>query len=149
MTRLTCRLLLPLLAGLALFAQDAGHPAATSKEAQKGVPDLPEEDEALKPDKEYSFNPLQAAKEITTGDYYFKKKNYRAAANRYLEATRWSPALAEAFLRLGKAREKQKDAAASQAAYARYLELAPDAKDAGEVRKKLGTKAPAPSSHKP
>ena len=34
----------------------------------------PEEDTSLKP-KEYSFNPLQASKEVRIGEYYFKKKS--------------------------------------------------------------------------
>ncbi len=34
--------------------------------------------------KEYAFNPLQATKEVEIGNYYFKKKNYRAAAKNVL-----------------------------------------------------------------
>ena len=63
----------------------------------------PEEDEALVP-KEYSFNPLQASKELKVGNYYFKIGKYRAASLRFLEATRWDGTLVEAFLRLGEAR---------------------------------------------
>jgi tetratricopeptide (TPR) repeat protein len=96
----------------------------------------PEEDESLAP-KEYSFNPLQATKELKIGNYYFKKGNYRAAALRFQEATRWDNTLAEAFLRLGEAREKQHDRKAAAEAYAKYLEIAPDAKDAPDVKKRL------------
>ncbi|MBI3472818.1 MAG: tetratricopeptide repeat protein [Candidatus Solibacter usitatus] len=99
----------------------------------------PEEDESLAAPKEYSFNPLQAAKEMRTGDFYFKKRNYRAAARRYEEAAKWNPGLAEAYLRLGEAREKQRDAKGARDAYAKYLEVAPDAKNAGDVKKKLKT----------
>ena len=96
----------------------------------------PEEDESLTV-KEYSFNPLQAAKEIQVGNYYFKKGSYRAAAHRFREATKWNNGLAEAWLRLGEAEEKQKDRKAAKEAYAKYLELEPDGKNAGEIRKKL------------
>src|SRR3954471_392560 len=75
----------------------------------------PEEDESLAP-KEYSFNPLQATKEVKIGNYYFKKGNYRAAAQRFEEATKWNNQLAEAYLRLAEAREKQKDEKAASAA---------------------------------
>ena len=34
--------------------------------------------------KEYVFNPLQAEKEISAGNFYLKKGNLRAAARRYL-----------------------------------------------------------------
>ena len=76
-------------------------------------PEPPEEDESLAP-KVYALNPVQARKEIVAGDYYFKKPNYNAAAKRYLEATRWDPGSAEAFLKLGAAQlaedPKEKDA---------------------------------------
>ena len=96
----------------------------------------PEEDEALVP-KEYSFNPLQASKELKVGNYYYKQGKYRAASLRFLEATRWDGTLVEAFLRLGEAREKQHDRKGAAEAYAKYLELAPDAKDAADVKRRL------------
>ncbi len=107
-----------------------------SKPQQQQSEEPPEEDESLKP-KEYSFNPLQATKELNVGNYYFKKKNYRAASQRFTEATHWNPNFGEAYLRLGEAEEKLKDKAAARQAYAKYLEIQPDAKDADEIRKKL------------
>ena len=99
----------------------------------------PEEDESSKV-KEYSFNPLQASKEMRVGLYYMKKGKYKAAEHRFAEATKWDPSTAEGFLRLGEAREKLKDAAGAKEAYAKYLELAPDAKNAAAIRKKVGGK---------
>ena len=96
----------------------------------------PEEDESLTV-KEYTFNPLQAQKEVRVGEYYFKKGSYRAAALRFREATKWNEGYGEAWLRLGEAEEKQKDAKAAKEAYAKYLELEPDAKGSAELRKKL------------
>ncbi|MDQ2946460.1 MAG: hypothetical protein M3Y27_11040 [Acidobacteriota bacterium] len=66
-----------------------------------------------------------------------KKKNYRAAAKRFSEATKWNPTYAEAFLRLGEAEEKLRDKTAIRQAYEKYLELQPDAKNAAEIQKKL------------
>jgi tetratricopeptide (TPR) repeat protein len=122
------RWILPLF--LALIAHGQQPPPTTQEQAP------PEEDESLKP-KEYSFNPLQAAKELRVGNYYLKKGSYRAAALRFQEATKWDNTLAEAFLRLGEAREKLHDRKAAAEAYAKYLEIAPDAKDAPDVKKKL------------
>ena len=34
----------------------------------------------------HPWNPHKAAKDIEVGDYYFKRKNYRAAEDRYREA---------------------------------------------------------------
>jgi Tfp pilus assembly protein PilF len=96
----------------------------------------PEEDANLKP-KEYTFNPLQANKELQVGNEYWKKHSYKAAAMRFREATRWNPSLVEAWLRLGEAEEKRKNAKDAKEAYAKYLELQPEAKDAAEIRKKI------------
>ncbi|HZT28273.1 MAG TPA: tetratricopeptide repeat protein [Bryobacteraceae bacterium] len=96
----------------------------------------PEEDESLAV-KEYSFNPLQATKELQIGNFYFKKGSYRAAAQRFREATKWNNGYAEAWLRLGEVEEKQKDSKAAKEAFSKYLELEPDAKNAAEIRKKL------------
>lgn len=105
-------------------------PVVTKEEEPK------EEDENLKT-QDYSFNPLQAQKEVTVGNYYFKKGSYRAAENRFREATKWNQSYGEAWLRLGEAAAKQKDMKTAKEAYAKYLELSPDAKDAAEIRKKL------------
>jgi tetratricopeptide (TPR) repeat protein len=96
----------------------------------------PEEDESLVP-KEYALNPLESARNITAGNYYFKKGNFRAAAKRYTEATKWDPGSADAFFKLGEADEKLKDRAAAREAYTKYLTLAPDAKNASELKKKI------------
>ena len=110
--------------------------AAQQPPAQTQEQEPPEEDPSLAP-KEYTFNPLQAATEMRVGAYYFKKGNYRAAALRFTEAAKWDPSLAEAYLKLGEAREKQRDKKAAAEAYAKYLEVAPEGKDAGEVKKRL------------
>jgi tetratricopeptide (TPR) repeat protein len=102
--------------------------------AEEQIP--PEEDENFAK-KEYTFNPLQAATELRIGNYYFKKGNFRAAAQRFTEATKWDEGLAEAYLRLGEAKEKQKDPKAAREAYAKYLEIAADAKNAPEVKKRM------------
>ncbi len=128
-----------LLAG-ALAAQDKQlqtRPPEQSKppsQAQEQEP--PEEDDSLAP-KTYSFNPLEADKDIKIGLYYFKKGNYKASANRFREATLWNPTSAEAFLRLGESAEKLKDKKAASEAYTKFLALAPDGKDAESVKKKL------------
>ncbi|HVX67246.1 MAG TPA: tetratricopeptide repeat protein [Bryobacteraceae bacterium] len=108
--------------------------------SQKDPQAPPEEDEELQPAKEYTFNPLQAEKELKVGNFYFKKGSYKAAASRYREATRWNSGFAEAYLRLGDAEEKRKDLKAAQEAYAKFLELAPADKRAAEVKKKLEAK---------
>src|SRR2546428_6767512 len=96
----------------------------------------PEEDETEKP-KEYSFNPLQAEKEVRIGNFYFHKGKYPAAAQRYREATRWNANLAEAYFRLGEAEQKHNDWKAAREAYQKFVELAADDKSRSQVRKKI------------
>jgi tetratricopeptide (TPR) repeat protein len=102
----------------------------------------PEEDSAVG-EKQYSFNPLQAQKELQTGNYYFHKGSYRAAEGRFKEATLWNSGYDEAWLRLGEAEEKLRDKKAAKEAYEKYVELAADQKDekeqkrVAEIRKKL------------
>jgi Tfp pilus assembly protein PilF len=101
-------------------------------------PEPPEEDVSVQEAKEYVLNPLQAAKELRVGEYYFKKGSYRAAARRFEEALKWDPAAHEVYLRLGEARLKQGDPAAARTAWEKFLEAAPDSKEAAAVRKRLG-----------
>jgi tetratricopeptide (TPR) repeat protein len=128
-----------LLTGL-LVAQDEPtlkkRPADQSKPQQQTEQEPPEEDESLAP-KTYSFNPLEAEKDLKVGLYYFKKGNYKASTSRFREATLWNPTFAEAFLRLGESAEKMKDKKAADDAYSKYLALAPDSKEAEAIKKKL------------
>ena len=96
----------------------------------------PEEDPDLKP-KEYSFNPLEAERNITAGNFYYKKGNYRAAHNRYLEASRWDPTSGEALLKLAEADEKLHDISGAREAYTKYLAFDPPPKDSDAVKKRL------------
>ncbi len=101
----------------------------------------PEEDtEAVPEVKEYSFNPLQAEKEVRVGNYYFKKGSYKAAASRFQEAVKWNPGFAEGYLRLGDAEEKLADQKAAREAYSKFLDLAPNDKRSEAIKKKLGKK---------
>lgn len=129
-----------LLTGL-LLAQDEPQLKKRSdqpKPQQQQSPDQepPEEDESLVP-KTYSFNPLEAEKDLKVGLYYFKKGNFKASTSRFKEATLWNPTYAEAFLRLGESEEKLKDKKAADEAYTKFLALSPDGKDAEAVKKKL------------
>jgi tetratricopeptide (TPR) repeat protein len=96
----------------------------------------PEEDKSDAP-KTFSFNPVQSKREVTAGDYYFKKGNYLAALSRYDEATKWNDGNAEAWLRLGETQEKRSNAKGAREAYQKFLELAPDDKSAPDVKKRL------------
>lgn len=137
------------LAGLApLAAQDQTNPPAAPPDKPGELKDRPkpktsgkqmvppEEDKTLASEN-FSFNPLESQKWVERGDFYWRKSKYMAAAGRYEGATRLNEGNAEAWLKLAKADEKLKDTAGAKAAYTKYLAVAPDAKDAAEIRKKL------------
>ncbi|HLY18931.1 MAG TPA: tetratricopeptide repeat protein [Bryobacteraceae bacterium] len=139
MSRWVFALLFSSVLALPSAAQDQPkQPAKPAAEQPPQEQEPPEEDANLKP-KEYSFNPLQANKELQVGNEYWKKHSYKAAAGRFREATRWNPNLTEAWLRLGEAEEKRKNPKDAREAYRKYLELQPDAKDAAEIRRKIAS----------
>ena len=108
-------------------------PAAKPPALAPGEP--PEEDPGQTP-RVYTFNPLQAKKEIDAGDFYRKKGNYRAAMNRYFEATQWDSGSADAFYKLGEAREKLKEYPEAREAFAEYVKLNTDPKEAAAIQKR-------------
>jgi tetratricopeptide (TPR) repeat protein len=111
------------------------------REREEKPLELPEhmrdEDEDVAREPEYVFNPIQAQQDVKVGDYYAKKGNHKAAAGRYAEATKWNPQFAEAFFKLGRAREKLKQNEDALQAYKRFLKLEPEAKEARQVEKKI------------
>ena len=98
---------------------------------------LVDEDEDQLIEKQYVFNPILARKEFKVGNFYAKKGSHRAAAGRYLEATRWDPNFSEAYWKLGRSREKLKQADAALEAYRKYLDLDPTGRYAKTARKRM------------
>lgn len=98
---------------------------------------LVDEDEDILPQTEYAFNPIQAKKDLKVGDFYWKKGNHRAAAARYLEATRWNPTYSEAFWKLARAREKLDQTAEALDAYRSFVEVEGDGKKVDEARGRI------------
>jgi tetratricopeptide (TPR) repeat protein len=96
----------------------------------------PEEDSEVKTEQ-YSFNPVKSKRDVAVGLEYFKKGNFKAAADRFTTATKWNEGNAEAWLRLGEAEEKRGNHKMARVAYLKFLELSPDAKNAADVKKRL------------
>ncbi len=127
---------------VAIPAQDKKQPPATP-DPQTGEP--PEEDEGSKV-KEYTFNPLQAQKELNIGNFYAKKGSWRAAAMRYSESVKWNPTYADGFLKLGEARERLGQKSQARDAFEKFLELAPEHKRAAEIKKRIASLPAAQSA---
>jgi tetratricopeptide (TPR) repeat protein len=133
-----------LLAGAAASAQSPApkttEPTKAPEKPEAQVPDPaqlpPEEDTDAKPE-EYSFNPVKSKRDVEVGRQQLKKGNLKGAASRFTTATRWNDANAEAWLFLGEVEEKREDPKGARTAYEKYLQLAPTAKNAAEIRKRL------------
>lgn len=99
----------------------------------------PEEDESVAPEK-FVLNPLESERNIKVGNYYWNRKKFVAAAQRYERATKYNPSSPEAFFKLGEAQDKLKHKDTARACYQKVMDLAPDSKLASEARKKIGSK---------
>jgi tetratricopeptide (TPR) repeat protein len=92
----------------------------------------------------HPWNPLKAAKNIDVGDYYFKRKNYKAALDRYKEALYYKDKDAIATFRLAMCQEKLGDKAEARKYFEQYLKILPEgpfAKDAHASLAKLEKEA--------
>jgi Flp pilus assembly protein TadD len=86
------------------------------------------------------WNPHKAAKNVEVGDFYFKRKNYRAAEDRYREALQYKDNDAVATFRLAVCLEKleqPEDARKEYEAYLKILPHGPQAEDATKAMERL------------
>jgi tetratricopeptide (TPR) repeat protein len=74
------------------------------------------------------------AKCTEIGNFYFKRKNYKAALSRYQEAADADPHYAPAYLGLGKAYEKLGRDQKALESYRKYLDMLPSDKDAENAK---------------
>jgi len=104
-------------------------PDGTNPEAASDVQEL------------HAWDPYRAIKDDEVGDFYFKRRNYKAALARYQDALAWKENDAVATFRMGECYQKldQRDEAIAQ--YRQYLKILPEgsfSKDAKRALEKLG-----------
>jgi tetratricopeptide (TPR) repeat protein len=85
----------------------------------------------------HAWNPHKAAKDIEVGDFYFKRKNYRAAEDRYREALLYKENDAVATIRLAVCLEKLEQPDEARKQYESYLKILPQGPQADEAKKAL------------
>ena len=85
----------------------------------------------------HPWDPHKAAKDVEVGDFYFKKKNYRAAENRYREALYYKDNDAVATYHLAVCLEKMDQFDDARAEYESYLRILPHGAEADEARKAI------------
>jgi len=85
-----------------------------------------------------TWDPHKAAKSVEVGDFYFKRKNYRAAEERYREALRYKDNDAVATIRLAISLEKLGILDDARAEYESYLKILPHGPQSSEALKAIG-----------
>ncbi len=85
----------------------------------------------------HTWDPHKAAKSVEVGDFYFRRKNYRAAEDRYREALRYKDNDAVATIRLAVSLEKLGEFDDASAEYESYLRILPHGPQAEEARKAI------------
>lgn len=71
------------------------------------------------------YDPHRAAKDVEVGEFYLKRKNYRAALERFNEALLYKPRDADATYRLAQTQEKMDLVDLAYRNYQAYLEIFP------------------------
>jgi len=75
-----------------------------------------------------------AAKSVEIGDFYLRRKKYKAALSRFQDALKTDPHYAPAYRELGRVYEKMGFWQKSLDAYRKYLDELPSAQDAREAK---------------
>jgi tetratricopeptide (TPR) repeat protein len=104
----------------------------------QGVAVASEPHQTEKPPAEAADSPVYVnpgpAKCTEIGDYYFKRKNYKAAISRYQEAADTDPHYAPAYLGMGRAYERLGLKQKALETYRKYLDSLPSDKDAENAK---------------
>ncbi len=113
---------------------EKSHPSS-----QDAVADL---DTADKPDSSdvqefHPWNPLKAKKDVEVGDFYYKRKNYKAALERYKEALYYKDGDAVASFRVALCQEKLGNNSEATKYFEQYLKILPEGPLAKEAHSSL------------
>jgi len=85
----------------------------------------------------HPWDPHKALKDDEVGDFYFKRKNYRAALDRYKEALVYKNNDALANFRMAQCLEKLNQPEEARVHYEEYLKILPHGPQAEEAQKSL------------
>jgi tetratricopeptide (TPR) repeat protein len=114
---------------------EKNHPlsGAAVSDAQEAASDVQE----LHP-----WDPHKAAKDVEVGDYYFKRKNYKAAIERYKHALIYKQDDAIATYRLAESLDKTGNLTEAVTYYRGYLKILPHGPYAGDAQKAISRLSP-------
>ena len=83
------------------------------------------------------WDPHKAAKDVEVGEFYYKKKNYQAALDRYKEALEYKPNDAIATYRLAECQDKTGNSTEAVVHYQDYLKILPHGPFAADAQKAI------------
>jgi tetratricopeptide (TPR) repeat protein len=114
---------------------EKNHPmsAAAVSDAQEAPSDVQE----LHP-----WDPHKAAKDVEVGDFYFKRKNYKAAIERYKHALIYKQDDAIATYRLAESLDKTGNSTEAVTYYRGYLKILPHGPYAADAQKAINRLSP-------
>ncbi len=113
--------------------------AKNHPDSQVAISDsIKDPDDALSDvDEMHAWDPHKAAKDVEVGDYYFKRKNYRGALERYKDALIYKPNDAVANFHLAECDEQVGNVADAAQHYEEYLKILPNGPFAVDAKKAL------------
>jgi tetratricopeptide (TPR) repeat protein len=85
----------------------------------------------------HTWDPHKAAKSVEVGDFYFRRKNYRAAEGRYREALQYKDNDAVATIRLAVCLEKLGVLDDARVEYGNYLKILPHGPESAQAQKAI------------
>ena len=85
----------------------------------------------------HPWNPYKANKDIQVGDFYFRRKNYKGALERYKEALYYKQNDAVATFRMGECEEKLGNKEEAKKYFEQYLKILPEGPMAKEAHNSI------------
>jgi tetratricopeptide (TPR) repeat protein len=117
---------------------DLSPPAGDDKKhPQSGTTVMDAEDATTDVQEMHAWDPHKAAKDVEVGDFYYRRKNYRAALERYKEALVYKPNDALATYRLAECQDKTGNSSEAMTHYQDYLKILPHGPFALDAQKAL------------
>jgi tetratricopeptide (TPR) repeat protein len=117
---------------------DLSPPAGDDKRhPQSGTTMIEAEDQNGDVQEFQKWDPHKAAKDIEVGEFYYKRKNYGAALDRYKEALQYKPNDAIATYRLAECQDKTGHPSEAIEHYEAYLKILPHGPFAADAQKAL------------
>ena len=114
------------------------HPnSATAVQEAEDAAGLYEGDEIGGVQEFHVWDPHKAEKDVEVGDFYFKRRNYKAALDRYEEALYYKYNDAVATFRLAVCEEKLGDLDEAKKGYQAYLKILPEGPFSAEAHQAL------------